>query len=132
MLLLDTDVLIDVLRGYKPALEWLAQVEYGTEHVGLPGLAVMELVQGCRNQLEVKRVQRFVRRFIAYWPTSTDCHRALDAFSRTHLSHGLSIPDALVGECAVGLQATLVTFNERHYSAVPHLHTAQPYARGAS
>lgn len=89
----------------------------------------MELVQGCRNQLELQRVRRFARRFIAYWPAATDCQRALDTFARANLSHGLGIPDTLIAECAIGLQATLATFNQRHYDGVPLLETVKPYSR---
>lgn len=43
----------------------------------------------------------------------------------------LSIPlvDALIAACAVGLSATLYTFNDKHYRVVPGLVTAQPYTR---
>jgi hypothetical protein len=36
MLLLDTDVMVDVLRRYPAAVEWLAAL--GETPVGLPGL----------------------------------------------------------------------------------------------
>ena len=50
MILLDTDILIDVLRAHAPALHWLEGL--GDAPVGLPGLVALELVQGCRNRHE--------------------------------------------------------------------------------
>ena len=47
MLLLDTDVMIDVLRGHPPAVAWLGTVR--TEVIALPGYVAMELIQGCRD-----------------------------------------------------------------------------------
>ena len=38
MILLDTDVMIDILRGYQPAIEWLTSVS--DQEIGLPGLVV--------------------------------------------------------------------------------------------
>jgi hypothetical protein len=35
----------------------------------------------------------------------------------------------LIGECAVGLSATLCTFNVKHYSVIPGLSIEQPYAK---
>jgi len=35
----------------------------------------------------------------------------------------------MIAACAVGAQATLCTFNEKHYRAVPNLATRQPYTR---
>ena len=44
-------------------------------------------------------------------------------------AHGLGLLDALIAACAVGLSATLFTFNDKHYRVVPGLVTAQPYTR---
>lgn len=41
MYVLDTDVLIDIQRGYPPALAWFSNL---TELPALPGLVVMELI----------------------------------------------------------------------------------------
>lgn len=129
MLLLDTDVLIDILRGHRPAVAWLAASTTDHGHIGVAGLAIMELIQGCRNQLEVKRVQRFARQFLAYWPTATDCERALVSFGRLRPTHGASLVDVLVAETSIGLQARLATFNTKHYSPIPELDLFSPYAR---
>jgi predicted nucleic acid-binding protein len=40
MILLDTDVMIDVLRGYEPAKQWLESAQ----EIGVPGLVAMELL----------------------------------------------------------------------------------------
>ncbi len=126
MRLLDTDVMIDILRGYLPAVNWLAGL---TEVPGLPGFVVMELISGCHNKIEAKKLQKYLNLFQIYWPTENDCNRALDAFVKYKLSNGLGIMDALIGECAVGLGATLCTFNLKHFRVIPSLKTEQPYAK---
>ena len=50
-------------------------------------------------------------------------------FTAFHLSHGLGLVDSLIAACAVGLSATLYTFNAKHYRVVPRLVIAQPYTR---
>jgi predicted nucleic acid-binding protein len=124
--LLDSDVLIDIRRRFPPAVAWLSGL---TERPGLPGHVVMELVEGCRDGREVRRLLREITPFRIYWPTQADQERALGTYSRAHLAHGLGMLDALIGECAVGLSATLCTFNIRHFRAVPGLVTEQPYLR---
>jgi len=57
MVLLDTDVAIDVLRNHAPARTWLQGL--GAAPVGLPGFVVMELLQGCQNKAEQQRVEQF-------------------------------------------------------------------------
>jgi predicted nucleic acid-binding protein len=126
MNLLDTDVLIDVQRGHTPALEWFSGLK---ELPGIPGFVVMELIQDARNLQEVRAALRLIAPFPVVWPQETDCHRALSEFTAHHLSHGLGLLDALIGSCAVGLSATLITFNEKHYRMVTGLNTMQPYVR---
>jgi predicted nucleic acid-binding protein len=63
------------------------------------------------------------------WPTESDCKRALSDFTAYHLPHNLGLLDALIAACAIGLSATLCTFNVKHYRVVPGLLTAQPYKR---
>jgi hypothetical protein len=126
MRLLDTDVLIDVRRRHPPAVAWLASLQ---ERPGLPGLVVMEFIAGCRNQREVQALLRETAPFQLYWPTEADQEPALQIFASAHHSHRLGLIDALIGECAVRLSATLSTFNVRHYRAIPGLVTEQPYTR---
>ena len=93
MLLLDTDILVDIFRGYLPALRWLRALDNAS--IGIPGPAVMELMHGCRD------MQRLAP-YRIYWPTANDCDRALRDYGRRRLSHGIGVIDALIGECAVG------------------------------
>jgi predicted nucleic acid-binding protein len=124
--LLDTDVMVDIRREYPPAVAWLTTL---SELPGLPGLVVMELVEGCHDGREVRHLLRELALFPVYWPSTADQERALGTFARAHLSHRLGLLDALIGECAAGLAATLCTFNVRHFRAVPQLSTEQPYSR---
>ncbi len=127
MLLLDTDVMVDVLRRYPPAVEWLASL--GEEPVSLPGLVALELLQGCRNLAEQKQVETVLRQYALYWPDRDDGARAFDDFVAYHLSHNLGLLDALIAETVVGLGGQLATFNTKHYSIISTLQAFQPYAR---
>ncbi len=59
MTLLNTDVAIDILRNHPPAVAWLQNL--GAAPLGLPGLVVMELLQGWQNKGEQQRVEQFCR-----------------------------------------------------------------------
>lgn len=126
MELLDTDVLIDVQRGHPPALAWFAALP---ELPAVPGIVVMELIQDARNAGEVRQALKLVAPLRIVWPTEADGSRALADFTALHLSHGLGLLDALIAACAVGLGATLCTFNQKHYQVVPGLVVSQPYSR---
>ena len=67
MIGVDTDVMIDILRRYEPAMAWLRSL--GSEELALPGLVAMELLQGCRNRAKQQRVDRMLRPYRLCWPT---------------------------------------------------------------
>jgi len=125
MILLDTDVMIDVLRGYEPAKTWLESAQ----EIGLPGLVAMELIQGCANAKEQRQLEKALSGFPLYWPNEDDCNRAFAAFSDHHLRDNTGLLDALIAETAVGISASLATFNVKHYRVFEGLHTLQPYER---
>ena len=127
MILLDTDVMIDVLRKRALAVTWLKVLPM--EELGLPGLVVMELLQGCRTVDEQQRIEALLRPYLLYWPTQTDCDRALADFAAYRLSHSLGLLDSLIAATAMGLGVALATFNEKHYGALSALKTLQPYSR---
>lgn len=127
MILLDTDVMIDVLRGFDPALSWLRSL--GAKPVGLPGIVAMELLQGCRDGREQQRVQNVMRPYTLYWPTLADCTRAYASFAKYRLSHSIGLLDSLIAETSAGLNVPLATFNDKHYRVVSGVQLLQPYVR---
>ncbi len=127
MVLLDTDVMVDLLRQYAPALAWLDTL--GDDEILLPGFVVMELVQGCTNRTEQARLEKALAPFTVVWPTPGMCDEALTLFGRFFLSHNLGILDVLIGQLAVALDLPLLTFNQKHYAVIPGIQLAQPYPK---
>lgn len=126
MLLLDSDVLVDIQRGHPPAIAWFSKL---VELPAVPGLVVMELIQGAENSAELGKVMKLVEPLEVVWPAESDCDRALVDFKEYHLSHSLGLLDSLIAACAVGVSATLCTFNVKHYRVVANLKANQPYRR---
>ncbi len=127
MVCLDTDVLVDCLRGTPEAQAWLNS-NAGDSFI-VPGIVAMELVVGCRNQSDLKRTQEFLRAFDLVWPEAHDFARAYDLLSTHHLASGLSIPDCLVAAMTLERSLRLYTFNSKHYRVVTGLDVQEPYQR---
>jgi len=89
----------------------------------------MELIQGCRNKSEQKKLENELMTYHKIWPCSETCNDALTVFCRFHLSHSLGIIDSLIGQLAVALNLPLHTFNQKHYAVIPGLKTIQPYRK---
>ena len=124
--LLDADVLIDIQRLQPPAVTWYSSL---THYPTVPGLVVMELMQDARDKREVEQALRLVKPLPVAWPTGDDCNRALQDFRVLHLSQDLGLIDALIAETAIGLGATLCTFNVKHFRNVAGIVLEQPYRR---
>ena len=127
MIILDSDIMIDLLRQHPTAVAWLSSL--GDEEILLPGFVVMELLQGCANKIEQNKAQKVLSSFQIVWPSPETCDDALAIFARFHLSDSLGLLDALIGQTAVALNLALCTFNRKHYAVIPNLTTLQPYSR---
>lgn len=127
MILVDTDIVIDLLRNYPPARVWLETLD--NEELLLPGIVLMELIQGCRDKTEQHRIEVFKDQLYIVWPSPSQCDKALAVFASCYLSHSLGILDALIAQTAVGMGLPLYTFNQKHYEVVPELQTIQPYEK---
>ena len=113
MILVDTDVLVDIQRQYSPAIAWLESLGMKTA-LAISGFSLFELMDGVENRLQMQRIKKLFEPFPLFWPTSGDYERAVRTFSTARLSHGCSIADILIGETAVGLGVPIHTFNEKH------------------
>ena len=126
LLVLDTDVLIDVQRGHAGAIAWFSSL---SEVPSVPGFVVMELIQGAKNANHVRDALQLTAPLPLIWPTAADCQRALADFTTFHLTQGLGLLDAVIAATAIGLSGELCTFNDKHYRMVPGLLMRQPYTR---
>lgn len=127
MIILDSDIMIDLLRQYQPAVNWLESLDQ--EEIVLSGFVVMELLQGCKNKVEQAKVEQFLTGFQIIWPSPETCEAALQVFSRYHLGYRVGLLDSLIGQTAVALNIPLYTFNRKHYAAIPNLLLIEPYSK---
>lgn len=127
MVLLDTDVMIDILRGYTPALAWLRSLN--DDVIALPGFVLMELIQGCKTKKGQQSLSKELDSYKILWPSHSDCNDAVKLFTRYRLSHNIGIIDVLIGQLALSFDLPLHTFNKKHYEPIPRLTTVQPYTK---
>lgn len=128
MILLDSDVMVDLLRRYPPAVAWFESLD-AAERVVLSGYGVMELIQGCRNKPEQERLLRVLKRYGIVWLSPDDCSQALDLFVQYHLSCNAGLLDVLIGQTALMMDVPLYTFNHKHYRFIPGVRMVQPYEK---
>jgi predicted nucleic acid-binding protein len=125
--LLDTDVLIECLRGIPAAQTWLASLDM--TQFSIPGVVAMELIMGCTTQIRLQQTQQFLQAFRIQWADKNDTALAYQLLVRHRLTGGLSIPDCLIAAQALNLSTLLYSFNIRHFSKVAGLNVQQLYLR---
>jgi hypothetical protein len=123
-LLIDSDLAIEYLRDRQEAIDYLESLEGS---LLLSTLTVAELYAGVRGEREQRRLEQFLLAFQVL-PVSQEVGKIGGLFRRNYgPTHGTGLVDALIGATAQLYQATLVTFNARHY---PMLNNVQiPYSR---
>lgn len=122
---LDTDVIIDCLRGKPETIEWLTN--NNTSKFYIPAVVAMELIVGSQNKSDQTRIRRFINQFEIIWHTEADTKLAFNLLLTHKLSNGLSIPDCLIAATAIQRDFTLYTFNLKHFRIIANLDAKSPY-----
>ena len=126
-LVLDSDVLIEILRGRPEAGQWL--ISLGSQTVGISVLTRMEILQGARNQQEQTTLIVQLNCYELVFLDAGDAIQALTWFETYHLSHGVGIMDCLIAASALRIGKPFYTFNVRHYRSFAALQSQEPYSR---
>lgn len=126
LVLLDTDVVVEVQRGQPKALQWLSTFN---APLTLPAIVALELLIGSRNGIELRRSEKFLANFDVEPLGSQDSSLAQTLVARHRLRTGLSLGDFLIAAQALNREAILLSFNAKHFKAIPNLNTQEPYSR---
>ena len=123
-LLLDTDVLIEYLRGRGRAVEYLESL---SSDLYLSVISVAELFAGARGDEEERSLTQFFLAFTVL-PVTEKVARLGGLYRRDFRpSHGTGLADALIAATAIENGANLVTFNRHHFPMVSGI--TVPYER---
>lgn len=117
-LLLDTDVLVDFLRGYSKAV---AFVNKYSSRIILSSIVVAELYAGVKGEKETEILNNFVSIFKVISVTSDIAKRG-GLYKRDYgKSHGVGLADAIIAATCEAENAKLKTLNTRHYPMIKGL-----------
>jgi tRNA(fMet)-specific endonuclease VapC len=120
--LLDTDAVVDVLRGRHGVARRLAQVS--PDDVAVSAMTVAELLYGSLRSSDPERSGREVRRFLDAVRTIPFGRAAAAAHSRirhTLRKQNIGPNDLVIAATALSAKATVVTANVREFLRVDGL-----------
>ncbi|HLB46533.1 MAG TPA: PIN domain-containing protein [Anaerolineales bacterium] len=90
-------------------------------------ITAVELLAGCRNQTEQRRVEREIALYAMLWIDESISQAALTLYQRHHLSHGMGFFDCLIAATARQHQLQVATLNTKHFAAIAGLDVKRPY-----
>ena len=118
--LVDTDIFIDIGREVSQAIEYLQRLETGATVV-VSTVTQMELIIGCQNKTELRKVESFLKRYEIIWINESISETAVGLLRQYRLSHGLLIADAIIAATAIYLGEPLASKNQRDYRFIEGL-----------
>jgi hypothetical protein len=120
-LILDTDILVWVLRENSPALRFVDSIP--SEHRNLSAVTYLELLYGTHDARDLRCVKELVADIFAeVVPVSEEISRtAIRLMEEFVLACGLGVSDAIIAATALERHEPLATGNQRHFRLVPGL-----------
>jgi tRNA(fMet)-specific endonuclease VapC len=123
--IIDTTVLVDLLRGSSQARSFLSGVPFDERLIS--AVTVAELVEGCRNRRELAVLERELRLYAVVWIDEAQSRLADRWHRRFRLSKGIGYLDCLIGAAAFCTSASVVTLNDKHFRVLPGVIVSRPY-----
>lgn len=111
---IDSDVLIDHLRGYQQALDLMDSLLLDGAQVAFSVISEAEIYSNVHPGEEAG-VRALFESLVRLDVTGEIARKAGEYRTQYYRSHGLLLPDALIVATAVVHGADLVTRNARHY-----------------
>ncbi|MEY4539992.1 MAG: hypothetical protein RLZZ306_1749 [Bacteroidota bacterium] len=119
MILCDTNIFIGAFNGKQNAIDTMEKI--GFENIVISSITLMELYQGMGNKHELVQMKKKIKYYDVIDINSQISKLATTFIENYKLSHGLQIPDALIGATAVVHNIELFTFNIKDFSFMPDL-----------
>ncbi len=115
MILLDTNILIEILKGNRKTIE---HVQSLNQTLAISSITVMELYYGVRNKAEISKLEKFVSLFEIIHLNETISSHATQLIKTYAKSHTLDIPDGLVAATALVSRVALLTYNTKDFKYI--------------
>jgi predicted nucleic acid-binding protein len=128
VIVLDTDVLIEILRQRVEAKKWLES--NATEPMIIHGVVAMEIINGSENKKDLQVNLTFLQDYKIVWPTPIEFEYAHELLIKYRLKTGIGIPDCLIAATVIKRSWQLYSFNLKHYRHISGLDAKIPYKRG--
>jgi predicted nucleic acid-binding protein len=117
-LLCDTCVIIDSINARSTVLNDLLAKD---THLFVNSIIEMELLQGARDKKELQVIKKKLLSFRLLDLQQVIFDSATEWMRDYRLSHGLTLPDAVIGSTAIYYQIPFYTYNQKDFRFLPEI-----------
>ncbi len=119
MILLDTNIIIELFKGNSETINLLKSIK--EENFSISIITSMELYYGALNKRELNVIKKFLKNFELLPINEKISKISLDLIEKYSKSHGLEIPDALIAATAIYYDIPLLTYNRKDFKYIKEL-----------
>jgi len=120
LLIVDTDILIDVSRHVEQAIKTLDRY-FDSHIVAISVITQLELMLGCENKREFENLDEFLERFEIIDVSKSSSQKSVALFKNYRLSHGVMIADMLIAATALEYECSLLSKNQKDFNFIADL-----------
>ena len=118
MILLDTNILIEILKGNQQTIEKVQNLD---SVLAISSISVMELYYAALNKTEVNKLEKFVSLFNIIQLDESISVQAIKPVKTYAKSHHLDIPDSLIASTALINKYKLFTYNIKDFKYIKNI-----------
>lgn len=115
----DTNIFIELFKKNPVVIAELSKI--GNPKILMPSISKMELITGMRNKEDLQQMIAKIKHFNILHLNEITSVKAIDLIADFRLSHGLKLPDALIGAMALSYDLELFTFNLKDFRYMPNI-----------
>lgn len=123
-MLIDSDILIDFLRGRLEAQKFFNQFK---PPFYISYISKFEILAGSVNKTEMKLYEDFLSHFILLPITNEIIELAFQIFKEHFLRSKIGWQDAIIAASAIYYNIPLISRNKKHYAPITRLNFRAPY-----
>ncbi|MBW2607147.1 MAG: type II toxin-antitoxin system VapC family toxin [Deltaproteobacteria bacterium] len=119
MILCDTNVIIEILKGNEKTIKIIESI--GLENIAISSVTVMELYFGALNKRELSKIKKHLKALNIVHFDNDISELAVSLIESYSKSHGLQIPDAIIAATALSFEIKLFTLNLKDFKYIDGL-----------
>jgi predicted nucleic acid-binding protein len=119
MVIIDTNVIIESLKGREKTIEILEKI--GIENIAISSISEMELYVGALNKKELLFIKKRLEQIEIFDFDKRISRKSAELVFEFSKSHNLDIPDSIIAATCLVYDIPLFTYNTKDFKFIPGL-----------